>query len=226
VVISPTVDYAQKPAPTRPHDLVAMDPGAFLEWLEAGRPAPVSPEDKARILSSLPSRGEVTDLNVVALTKLAGLSRVLPATEGSSVYAIKVIDVPQAAIGLHARAVLLISEAALALLSREELQALAAHEMGHEYVWGDYERAVAFSDRNRVKELELLCDAIAIATLHRLGMDSSRLISGIEKISWFNRERFGTADNERNYPTVVERRAFAATIRAWLRRAPAGTSRQ
>ena len=41
-----------------------------------------------------------------------------------------------------------------------------------------------------------MCDAIAIVTLHGLGMDVSRLMSGVQKISRFNRERFGTAINE------------------------------
>jgi len=218
-MMSPAADCAQDVSQMRPHDLVGTDPAAFLRWLHVGRPAPITPEDKVRVLSSLPASGEVTDLNVGALTKLAGLTLVLESTQRNSVYSVKVIDVPQAAIGLHARAVLLISEAALSLLTTEELQALAAHEVGHEYVWDDYERAVGFADRNRVKELELFCDAIAIAILHRLGMDSSQLSSGIEKISSFNRQRFGTADNERNYPTVGERRLFAARIRAWLRRA-------
>ena len=55
-----------------------------------------------------------------------------------------------------------------------------------------------------------MCDAIAIVTLHGLGMDVSRLMTGVQKISRFNRERFGTANNEKDYPTVAERRAFAA----------------
>jgi hypothetical protein len=118
---------------------------------------------------------------------------VLRATD--SVYVVKVIAVPQAAIGLHARTALLISEAALILLSADELQALVAHEIGHEYVWLEYERAFGLADRNRLKALELVCDGIAIVTLHGLGMDPSRLIASVDKIGRFNRERFGTAIN-------------------------------
>ena len=59
-----------------------------------------------------------------------------------------------------------------------------------------------------------MCDGIAIVTLHGLGMDMSRLMSGVQKISRFNRERFGTADNERDYPTLAERRAFARAMSA------------
>jgi hypothetical protein len=193
-----------------------MDPETFAEWLHAARPRPVAAAEKAQILASLPLEGEVTDLDVVDRTKLAALGRVLQATDRDSVYVVKVVDVPQAGVGLYARAVVLITKPTLDLVNADELQALAAHEIGHEYVWDDYERAKQRRDGTRIKELELMCDAIAIATLRELGIDSSRLIGGLEKIGRFNRDRLGTALNERDYPTVAERRTFARSIRAWL----------
>jgi len=196
-------------------NLLAMDPNVFVQFLKAARPEPVSAEDKARVLSSLPEEGEVTNLNAAARQKLAALVEVLRANERASVYEIKVIAVPQAAIGLHARAVVLISEAALTLVDADELQALLAHEIGHEYVWTERERAFQLADHNGLKDLELVCDAIAIVTLHELGMNASRLMTGVQKISRFNRERFGTAINERDYPTVAQRRAFAGAVATW-----------
>ena len=198
--------------------MLTTDPDAFAQWLQRARPTPVSDDEKTRILLSLPEDGEVTDLKPADLKKLAGLRRVLQAVDRDLVYVVKVVDVPQAAVGLHGRTVVLISKAALGLVNTDELQALVAHEMGHEYVWDDYATAVRLADGNRVKGLELMCDAIAVFTLTQLGMDSSRLISSIEKISRFNRDRFGTAMNEHNYPTVGERRAFARSIGQWLTR--------
>ncbi len=197
------------------HNLLGMDPGAFALSLQTARPMPVSAQDKARVLSLLPEEGEVTTLNAAARQKLAALDDMLRRTGRERVYDIKVITVPQAAVGLHARAVLLISEAALTLVDADELQALLAHEIGHEYVWAARERAFQLADRNGLKDLELVCDAIAIVTLYELGMDVSRLMTGIEKISRFNRERLGTARNERDYPTVGERRAFAVAVATW-----------
>jgi hypothetical protein len=204
-------------------NLLAMEPGAFARSLKTARPLPVSAEDKARVLSALPEEGEVTNLNAAARQKIAALVDVLRATERASVYEIKVIAVPQAAVGLHARAVILISEAALTLLDADELQALVAHEVGHEYVWTERERAFSLADRNGLKDLELVCDAIAIVTLHELGMDASRLMTGIQKISRFNRQRFGTAINEKDYPTVAERQAFAGAVTAWISARTTGT---
>ena len=210
---------SQRPPLTLPlfssQTLLATDASAFARSLKIARPMPVSAEDKARVLRSLPEKGEVTSLDAAARRKLAALADILRAAERDSVYEIKVIDVPQAAIGLHARAVLLISEAALTLVDADELQALAAHEIGHEYVWTERERAFQVADHNGLKDLELMCDAIAIVTLHGLGMDVSRLMTGVQKISRFNRQRFGMAENERAYPTVAQRRVFAGAVTTW-----------
>jgi hypothetical protein len=216
--------HGQTATLAHPRDLLAADPAVVARLLETARPTPVSAEQKAHILRSLPSEGEVTNVNGPALLKLAAVRQVLRAAERDAVYEIKVIDVPQASIGLHARAVLLISEAALALLRADELQAVTAHEVGHEYVWLDYERASTLGDRNRLKELELVCDGIAIVTLHRLGMKAARLMSGIEKISRFNHERLGTALNESSYPTLVQRRTFARAATAWAAGATSRTA--
>jgi hypothetical protein len=89
-----------------------------------------------------------------------------------------------------------------------------AHEVGHEYVWTERERAFKGADRSRLKDLELMCDGIAIVTLHRLGMDVSRLMSGVQKISRFNRGRLGIANNEIDYPTLAQRQAFARAMTA------------
>jgi hypothetical protein len=225
LVLFPIGSEGQTPPLTSPNDVLSIDPDAFAQWLETGRPTPVTVEEMSRILDSLPPSGEVRNLDGVQLKKLAAVKELLRATGRDEAYVVKVVDVPQAAIGLHARAVMLISEPALALLTADEVQALAAHEIGHEYVWDEYARAVRLEEQTRIKQLELLCDAIAVVILHRAGMDSSRLMSALDKIGRFNRDRFGPAVNEINYPTVAERRAFARSIRAWLARGRADRTR-
>jgi hypothetical protein len=126
--------------------------------------------------------------------------------EHGGTYEIKVISVPQAWTGLHERVVLLISRPALALLTSEELQALAAHEIGHEYLWESYRVAERQGDTKRLRELELACDAIAVLTLERIGVSTSHLTAGLEKVRQFNLQRFGWASNESSYPSPAARR--------------------
>ena len=187
-----------------------------LERLETVRPAPVSPAERERVLATLPAEGEVRGLDRAQRQKLAAARRVLELHGRAAVYVVKVIAVPQAAVALHGRTVVLVSEPALALLDPEELQALVAHEVGHEYFWSEYLQARADDDRPRLRSLELLSDGVAIVTLRRAGIDPGRLTSAVEKVCRYNRERFGAARNEDDYPELGERRRFARSLAKWL----------
>jgi hypothetical protein len=204
-------------AVSTPADLLAADPRRIADLLDAARPAPVAQAVRTRVLAGLPSAGEVTDLGPEEWRRLAALGPLLRATGREGVYSVKVIDVPQAAVAIHARVVVLVSRTALALLDAEELQALVAHEVGHEYVWTAYERAVASSDHARLQDLELLCDGIAAVTLRRLGLDPARLTSGLKKLGTFNQRRFaGALRNRTHYPTDKRRREFVLAVTEWM----------
>jgi Zn-dependent protease with chaperone function len=107
-------------------------------YLDACRPQPISAAEKESVISSLPPEGEITDFSVAEREKLRSLRRVLDIHRRDNVYEIKVTDVAPATTALHGKAVLLISRSALQILSSEELQALTAHEIGHEHVWKDW----------------------------------------------------------------------------------------
>jgi hypothetical protein len=194
----------------------AMDLGAVN--LDTCRPAAVDAEEKALVLKSLPSEGEVTQLTESERQKLKDLGPVLRLHVREGVYELKVIAVPQAWVGLHGRAVLLISLPALRLLDSEELQALVAHEIGHEYVWQEYALARARNDTARLRELELACDSIAVLTLARIGVKPVRLVTAVEKGFRFNHDRFGRLDNENSYPSLKTRRELVKRMSAPPRR--------
>jgi hypothetical protein len=192
------------------------DPAGLAERLDSVRPLPVSPAERAGVLAALPREGEVRDLDAAQREKLGAARRILELHGREEVYVVKVIEVPQAAVALHARAVVLVSERALALLDPEELQALVAHEVGHEYFWEEYFRARRDGDRSRLHTLELLSDGLAIVTLRRAGLDPRRLTAALEKVVRYNRDRFGAARNEGDYPAIGERRKFARRLVEWL----------
>ena len=99
------------------------------------RPSPISRDERARALAVLPAEGELPP-DAKERAKLSALGALLVYHERQGLFDIKVIDVPQAVVGLHQRAVLLISRPALRLLSASELQAPVAHEIGHETLEG------------------------------------------------------------------------------------------
>ena len=169
-----------------PYDILATDPAAFIQLLDDARPSPVTPETKEKVLRSLPPEGEITVLNAAARGKLAALYPVLRATRRDVVYEVKIIDVPQAAVAIHGRAVILIPAPALGVLDADQLRAAVAHEAAHEYVWEEWHRAAHRNDWKRLRQLELICDGIATVILHQLGLDSSALITGFEKMIGLN----------------------------------------
>lgn len=198
------------------HFFTRHGPSRIAERLDSGRPAPVSVAEKERVLATLPPRGEIRELDAGRRRKLAAARGVLRLHARDTVYEVKVIEVPQAAVALHGRAVVLVSEPALDALGGEELQALVAHEIGHEYFWLEYLQARSANDQGRLRTLELLCDGLAIVTLWRAGLAPGRLISAVEKIVGYNRHRFGAARNEGDYPPLAERRRFARRLVEWL----------
>jgi hypothetical protein len=197
---------------------VRQEAAGVVERFDSVRPPPVSPAEREGALAMLPAEGEVHDLDAAQRSKLAAARGILELHRREAVYVLKVIDVPQATVALHARAVVLVSEPALDLLDPEELQALVAHEVGHEYLWSEYLAARRDGDRLLLRTLELRCDGLAIVTLRRAGTDPARLTSALEKILRYNRDRFGAALNEKDYPAIGERRRFARRLLDWLER--------
>jgi len=183
-------------------------PDVFLRELLSRGPAPVGPQARNAIVCTLPAQGEVKELSASQRKKLESLRQILNVHGRASVYVVKVIAVPEAIVALHARCILLISEAGLAIWSSEELQALAAHEIGHEYVWDKYYDARAGNRQEELQQIELYCDGISILTLTAAGVDPSNLTSALEKGICYNRARLGLARNEGSYPNFSRRARF------------------
>ena len=184
--------------------------------LEAIRPLPIGAVEKRRTLSQLPAEGELRPSRNEA-AKLDSLKPILIYHKRHDVFQIRVIDVPPAIAVLHDRAILMLSQQALRLLSTAELQALVAHEVGHDYFWAEYEATQKRDDARGRRELELRCDAIAVLTLLELGLDPTPLITAIRKLTLYN-ERLGADPKDERYPTMDERERFIRAIAGLQRR--------
>ena len=169
-----------------PREILASDPAAFIQLLDDFRPSPVTSETKQMVLKSLPLELKGRAVNARDRAKLEGLYPVLRAVQRDAVYEIRVIQSPSATIAIDSRAVLLISERALGVLDADQLRAAVAHEAAHEYVWEEWQRADKRDDWKRLRELELVCDGIAVVILQQLGLETSSLIRGFEKLTYLN----------------------------------------
>ena len=155
---------------------------SFDNYLKSIRPGRLSPELKARVLAML-RKEDVVSPSAEALAKLVALEPVLKYHDRNSVIDPKVIRVGQAVVMFLAGAAVLISQEALDMLTADELQAVVAHELGHEYFWNEYEQARQNKQYDKLQELELRCDGMALITMRKLGLDPSHFISAITKLT-------------------------------------------
>lgn len=174
------------------------------------RPAPVDAAAKRRAVEQLPTTGEWRPTSDEK-TKLTSVRRVLIYHKREEMFEVKVVDLPQAGIVLHERAIVLITRPVLRLVSTSELQAIVAHEIGHEYFWTEYERSRGHDDHGARRTVELKCDAIAVLTLLELDLDPGLVMSAAGKLARFN-ERFGARQEPGQYPTLTEREQFTRAI--------------
>lgn len=157
----------------------------FDEHLRSVQPARLSPELRAQVLAGLSRRDEVTPSST-GRAKLAALEPVLRYHERNSSVEVRVFRGGRAYVGFRLFTALLISEEALDALTTEELQAVVAHELAHQYFWNEYHAAKNQKRYQETKEIELRCDGIAIITLIRLGLAPEAMLSALMKINSFN----------------------------------------
>ena len=219
LLVVPTMVAAQEPTVHRRAlaFFAALPAGDVAAALGARRPPPISLDELNKAIASLPRDGGLrpsADENV----KLSTLTPILVFHQRTFVV-VKVIDVVQAFVGLHARSILLISRRALQLLSSAELQAIVAHEMGHDYFWEEYGRANERHNTTLLSEVELKCDGLAALTLRELGV-APRLVPGAaRKLTRFN-EKLGATANADAYPSPSERERFVLAVLALRARSP------
>lgn len=157
----------------------------FDVYLKRVRLPKVTAAFKAQVLAQLAKEKTVQPSEKMQ-ARLDALAPLLRYHERDSVLEVKVVESPQALVRTQGRSVLLLSETTLRLLSTEELQAIVAHELGHEYFWGETMQAREQKNYALLREIELRCDGIAVIALHRLGIDATKLLAAITKLMNFN----------------------------------------
>jgi hypothetical protein len=184
------------------------------------RPAPLDAESASRILAILPH--DIVARPSRELTgKLAVARRVLDYSARGAVD-IKAVPSDEALAILFFRAVLLLSTRTLDILNTDEVAAVVAHELGHEYDWNEYLSAIQRKDVSRMQELELRSDGIAVLTLERVGITPERLVSAATKMTRCNENRPAVRGDKANqnssqgtfqrYVSLKERVAFIRQV--------------
>ena len=179
----------------------------FETLLQELRQPPPPAAMRARILENLPEQGGLSPTDRET-GKLSSSRPLLRWHDREDSIEVRLFTYGGGAFtGLHARSVLLISREALGLLNTEELVAIFGHELGHDYVWDEFERAQQQADKRRLQELELRCDGIAVIAMTRLGVDPDRLISALRKFVRHNDHLITRPTQMRRGTLPLEQRA-------------------
>lgn len=184
--------------------------GNLDEYLKSIRPVGISAEQRARLGASI-RKEDIVAPSPERLAKLNALRPILEYHERSAVE-VKILRLGLAWAGFLEGAAVVVSEEAVDLLTAEELQAVIAHELGHEYFAAEYELARKNKQWDKVREVELRCDAISIITLKSLGLNPDRLVSGVTKLTKFNEGR-GVRNNPNLVTSLDDRLRFCQAIR-------------
>jgi hypothetical protein len=108
-------------------------------------------------------------------------------------------------VGSSAPNGLMISTRALALLGKEELRGVVAHELCHLVVTDVFRAAIDAQDYRTLRIIELFCDAGAAATMQSLGRDPRSVINGLLKLQQVLEMEFGERDVAGKHPTMSTR---------------------
>src|SRR5262249_17188920 len=182
--------------------------GSFASYLKSIRPRQLSPELKTKLIAIFPKQ-DIVQPSGKGLEKLAALDPVLEYYGRRSVVDLLVVRMGQPIVLFLAGAAVVISEEALGLLSAKELQAVVAHEMGHEYFWNEWQTGGLNNEYEKMQEIELRCDGMAIVALSQLGLEPQTFIMAITKIT---RAHGGPRINMEYYTPLEERIKFCNTI--------------
>lgn len=186
----------------------------FAEFRRRNGSEPLSREVRAAILASLPEQGSLVP-TAAERAKLAALDAVFDLHNRLGTVDVKLVDVELALVAVHERAVLLITRQALALVTPRELQAIGAHELAHEYFWKEFDAALNAGADQRLQELELMCDGLAVMALRSLGLDAGHLVDAATALTRFNERAAARVITSRQVP--LERRiAFIKRVDALL----------
>lgn len=90
-------------------------------------------------------------------------------------------DQPRAYVAVHAA--LIITTKLMVITSEAELRGIIAHELAHQYLWDERERAFKDEDKCSLREIELFCDAVAAFTLKAIGDDPACYARALERMT-------------------------------------------
>jgi Zn-dependent protease with chaperone function len=111
------------------------------------------------------------------------------------------------------RAALIITTKLMLITSEAELRGIVAHELAHEYLWEERERAFEKKDESLLREIELFCDAVAAITLKEIGDDPAHFARALGRMTYIGIKAGNVTHSEtKTHPSLDAR----VKLNQWL----------
>jgi Zn-dependent protease with chaperone function len=189
-----------------------LAPDAVRRRLSESRPPAYQPGQF--LLNEIIKRKELTVISGARVERLkAALQPALSYHERDGKLPIFVVRSEQPKAYLAERAALIITTKLTLIVSDAELRGIVAHELAHEYLCEERDRAFKEKDERSLREIELFCDAVAAITLKAIGDDPSCYARALERMTIIGATAGNVTRSETNtHPSLAAR----VKLNQWL----------
>ena len=112
-----------------------------------------------------------------------------------------------------ARVALIITSKLMFITSESELRGIVAHELAHDYLWEERDRAFKEKNESLLREIELFCDAVAAITLKEIGDDPAYYAQALKRMTYVGSTAGNTTRSEtKTHPSLDAR----VKLNRWL----------
>jgi hypothetical protein len=184
------------------------------------RPEPFNESDRKKLLEDLPF---VTAANRITERKQlehlgARLQNALKLHGRAGIVELIVFNDPRPIVFNKPGVVVALSTEVLKIVGGDDaaLVGVVAHELAHEYVAMPMLYALRAGDNERIRELELFCDAVAVVTLLSLQMNPTSYSEALDRICRHSQAAAYLNDGSGSHPSLGVRLKLIAGIKALL----------
>jgi hypothetical protein len=195
----------------------------FFAYLNEIRPKPRAVDDECRqeplmrAFALAVSQGLITPVHILSYQQ--SFAQILKLHDRADILKIEIFEHDRPYVMVHCGSLIMVSSRSVELARSEAgLLGIVAHEVAHDYLGSPQLIKRLDSDSRLGREIELVCDGIAVATLLRLGLDPADYAVALSNNILSNDEIRRLNRGDMLYPSLPARLKMISLVSAQLKR--------
>jgi hypothetical protein len=196
---------------------------AFFAYLNEVRPKPRAVDDECRqglqtrAFAMAVSQSRITPVHLRSYQQ--SFAQILKLHDRANILEIEIFEHDQPYVMVHCGSLIMVSSRSVELARSEAgLIGIIAHEVAHDYLSSPELIKRLDTDSRLGREIELVCDGIAVATLVRLGLDPADYAVALSHNILSNDEIRRLNRGDMLYPSLPARLKMISLVTAQLKR--------